>query len=333
MKFLNVIKSALTDAVRASLALFKIMIPVLIAIKILKELGVIAYLAVPLAPVMELVGLPAQSGLIWAMAMANSLYAAFAVYVSLMPDLGVLSVAQVTVLGTMMLIAHSLPVECRITQKCGLSFRGQVMIRISSAFLCGMLMHFCFSSLDILGEPAQVVVLGKTEDGSLGAWAWGLVQNLGSIFVVILCLMSIIRILNYLHITDLFIKLLGPVLRAIGIGKEAGAITIIGLTMGITYGGGLIIHEAQGDRLSRADVFSSVTLMGLSHGLIDDTALMMLMGASIYGVLWGRLAFSLVLMAIFTRFLTTRVMQRDTVWNRVFIRKGFLTAGPSGNGR
>ncbi|NMC48238.1 MAG: hypothetical protein GYA47_02220, partial [Desulfovibrio sp.] len=58
--------SALRDAVRISLDLYKIMIPVIIGVKILKELDLISLLAVPLSPLMELTGLPADMGLVWA---------------------------------------------------------------------------------------------------------------------------------------------------------------------------------------------------------------------------------------------------------------------------
>ena len=50
------------DALSVSYQLFKVMVPVLIAVKILKELGLIRYLAIPLEPVMARVGLPRRDG-------------------------------------------------------------------------------------------------------------------------------------------------------------------------------------------------------------------------------------------------------------------------------
>jgi hypothetical protein len=74
--------------------------------------------------------------------------------------------------------------------------------------------------------------------------------------------------------------------------------TIIGLTMGIAYGGGLILHEIRTGALDRKDVLASVRFMGLSHGVIEDTLLMMLLGASVNVILWGRLAFTLLVMGM-----------------------------------
>ncbi len=295
------VRSTLTDAVRTSLDLFKIMVPVIIVVKILLEFGVIDYLAVPLAPFMEMVGLPAKTGLIWAAAIANSIYAAIMVYVALIPDLPTLSVAQITSLSTMMLIAHSLPLEARIIQKCGPSLWGQVFLRLFSALVCGAIIHLVCSRWGLLSEPAELIFRVENRETTLIEWVWGEIRKLGIIFVIILVMVSLLRILGHLKITDLFIRILRPVLRLIGIGMEAATITIIGLIMGIGLGGGLIIQEARSGRLSKKDIFASASLMGLSHGLIDDTLAVMLLGPSVFGVLWLRLAYTLLVVALLTR--------------------------------
>ena len=90
---------------KASYDLFKIMIPVIVLVRVLEQLEVIGYLAAVIDPAMKLVGLPEQSGLIWATAMMTNLYAGMAVFVSLDVPM---TAAQATVLTTMMLIAHNL---------------------------------------------------------------------------------------------------------------------------------------------------------------------------------------------------------------------------------
>ena len=319
MRLINAARQTIVDAVKTSLELFKIMVPIIILVKILKELGLIGYLAVPLTPFMELVGLPAKTGLVWATALANNLYSAIIVYVALIPEMPPLSVAQVTVMCTMMLIAHNLPVEARITQKCGVTFGGQVLIRLLGALACGVLLNLVFTHFDVLQEPATVIWRAKAEADTIPAWALGQARNLGAIFCIIFLVMAVMRLLNYLRITDLFSKLLEPVLRFMGIGREAATITIIGLTMGIAYGGGLIIHEAQKGNLSKNDVFAAVSLMGLSHALIEDSLLMVLVGASTYGIFWGRLLFSLLAVAFLTRYVVGKINGGSVFWRKVFL--------------
>ncbi|MBF0527919.1 MAG: hypothetical protein HQK55_01350 [Deltaproteobacteria bacterium] len=279
------------------------MVPIIVAIKVLKELGLIDYLAVPLTPIMELVGLPSQTGLVWAASIANGLYSGILVYTALIPDMPTISVAQITVLATILLIAHNIPVEVRITQQCGVGIWSQLVLRFGGALICGVMLHLIFSRWNLLSEPAVILWQVKAPaDPSWLTWAMGEGRNLLSIFVIIFILMTVMRLLNYFHITDLFNRLLQPILRLMGIGKEAATITIIGLTMGIAYGGGLIIHEAHRGKMKQHDIFAAVSLMGLSHALIEDSLLMSLLGASLYGILFARLLFSLVVVAGLTRF-------------------------------
>ena len=296
-----VLKEVFRESVQVSLLLFKVMIPIIIGVKILTELGWIRYLALPFSPLMGLVGLPSQAGLIWATAVFNNIYAAIVVYMSLMSDMPVLTTAQATVLGVMILIAHSLPLECKVVQKCGVGFWGQAVLRMIGALACGMIFHLVFSYGNLLAEPSEIAWTAPEKSLPLTLWAWNEIKNLCTIFVLIVGLMLMMRVLNYLRVTDFFIWCLNPVLRFIGIGRDAATITIIGLTLGLSLGSGLIIHEARSGRLSQRDIFSSVFLMGLSHSLIEDTILMLLIGASFYGVFWGRLAFSLVATAVLTR--------------------------------
>ncbi|MDX9896484.1 MAG: hypothetical protein RBS34_13635, partial [Desulfofustis sp.] len=49
------------------------------------------------------------------------------------------------------------------------------------------------------------------------------------------------------------------------------------------------------------EIFNSLALMSLSHGLVEDTLLMMAIGGMLGGILWGRLLFSLLVIFILVR--------------------------------
>ena len=295
------------DALGASLALFKVMIPIVVLVKLLKEFGLIAPLAAPLGPVMEAVGLPAGLGLVWATAMLSNIYSALVVFQAMLPQLGLFTQAQATVLAVLMLIAHNLLVEGQVTKSCGVSFLGQNALRAGGALACAWLLHRVLQAGGWLQDPALMLWNPPAEDGSLVSWAVGEARNLGWIFVIIFSLMGLMRVLNLLGLTRLMERLLTPLLKLMGIGPTAATVTVIGMTMGLTYGGGLIIHETRAGHLSRRDVFASVSLMSLSHALIEDTLLMTLIGASAWGTLLARLVFSLVVTAILSRVAVRRV--------------------------
>ena len=220
----------------------------------------------------------------------------------MVPTMDPLSVAQITTLTTMMLFAHSLPVECKVAQKCGVSMTGQIVVRMLSAFAVGFLMNLVFTKTGIFAEQSKVLWEPQLPEAGILPWALNETNNLVYLFFIILALFALMRLLTYYGITEKLNQLLKPVLQAIGIGKDAATLTVLGLSLGITYGGGLIIHEVKSGKLSKRDVFASLTLMGLAHALIEDTLLMMLLGAHTSGTLWTRLVFAIIFVAIMMRF-------------------------------
>ncbi len=292
--------AVLKRSVRISLELYKIMVPIIIGVKILQELGLITWLALPLKPVMHLVGLPPEMGLVWATAMINNIYSGMIVFVSLAGD-HALSVAQVTVLCTMILVAHSLPVELQIVRKSGPRLGFQALLRIVGALVLGWLLARLYAWGGWLQEPNVILWQPKPESASLLDWALGQVQNLAMIFVIIVVLNAAMRVLTAIGLTGLCVRLLAPVLRMLGIGPEAGTLTIVGMVMGLSYGGGMIMHEAHSGKVPPKDIFSSLSLMALSHSVFEDTLLMAVLGAHSSGLLWGRVVFTLVVVALLVR--------------------------------
>lgn len=316
----------LRDPVRLAMDLFKVMIPVIVCVRILQQLDLIRFLALPLGPVMTLVGLPPEMGLVWATAMLNNLYGGIAVLLSLVDDAPVNS-AQMTVLCSMMLVAHTLPIELKIARLSGPRLVFQAVSRLGCALLLGWMLHVAYGGLGLLEGPANILMAppaqSQLQEQPWPAWALGQCRNLISIFLIILCLFLLMRLLHRVRAIELMNRMLRPLLRLLGIGPEASAVTVIGLTLGVTYGGGLIIHEARSGKLSKEDVFFSLTLMGLSHALVEDTLLMLMAGGHISGVLWARLVFSLAVVGLIVR-LTARLP-------RAFCDR-FLWGEPSGKG-
>jgi len=292
------------DALKLSFDLFKIIVPVVITVKILQELGLIQYLAMPLAPFMRLVGLPAEMGLVWATAILNNLYGAVVVLLSLVKDTPI-NTAQTTVLCTMMLVAHNLVIELKIAHSSGPRLTFQTLSRLVSALVLGWLLHLFYSRSGLLQQPVSIVLKpepGSTVQGeSWVSWAVGEAQNLLSIFFIILGLFLLMHLLKKFKIIDAMNRALRPVLKIMGIGPEASAVTVIGLTLGIAYGGGLIIHEARTGHIPKRDVFYSLTFMGLCHALIEDTLLMVMVGGHISGLLFARIAFSLAAVSLIVK--------------------------------
>jgi len=277
-----------------------IMIPVIIVTKILEELGWISYLSVILEPMMSFIGLPGSLGLVWATAILTSPYGGVAVFAALAPGLD-LSIAQVTVLCSAMLIAHSLPVELIISKRAGANFMPIALLRLAGGLVYAFLLNRICLAFDFWQN--QAVIFFKTTAGSLTIQQWGLeqIQNLGLIISIIFCILVAMRFLKAFGLLGMLEKLLAPVLPVFGMSEHAAPVTVVGMIMGIGIGGALIIRETSTGKMSREEVFNSMALMGLCHGLVEDTLLMVAIGGKLGGILWGRILFSLVVVFLIVK--------------------------------
>lgn len=293
-------KGFLLDVVTVYRILLKVMVPALIVVKALDMAGGTGWLAWLLAPAMSVVGLPGEMGIVWAAALLTNIYTAMIVYASLALS-EPLTVAQVTVLGVMVLVAHSLPVEAAVAKAAGVSWRATLTLRLGGALALGGLLNLAYSAGGWLQTPSRLMWQPTAVEPGLAAWALDQLWMLVGIFFVIAALMAILRLLRVLGIERLMHVLLAPVLKLIGIRREAANITIIGTTLGLSFGAGLLLKDARGGTLSRRDIFLTLGFLGLCHSLIEDTLLILLLGADLSGVLWARLAFALIVIAALAR--------------------------------
>lgn len=309
------LRSLVKEIFSISYNLFKIMIPIIIIVKVLEELGGIKYIAMALEPFMQFVGLPASMGLVWATTMLTNIYAGMIIFISSTNE--TLSVAQVTILGSMMLLAHSLPVEVRIAQKAGVRLLFTLVLRIGGALLLGFLLYKLYSTGNWLTQPNHAIWSPQVEtDKSLLTWAINQIKTLSQVFVVIAVLVVFLKILKLSGIEKLLAFILKPLLKIIGLSEKTTSISIIGITLGLTYGGGLLINEAKKGNISQLDIFGSLSLLAICHSLIEDTLLIMLLGADLSGILYIRVFFSLILIMIIVRIVKNI--------NQVMMNKYFL---------
>jgi len=282
--------------------LIRITIPVAVATKILEELGLISHLSLVLEPLMAILGLPGALGLVWATAMLTNIYGGIAVFAALLPGLTLTS-AQVTVLCSVILIAHSLPVELSVSKRAGAPLLPIAAIRLLGAVVYGALLNRICLAFDLWQQPAVLLFKASAKSDGLLQWGIDLGQNLGLIVVVIFLIIVCMRLFRRIGFLGLLEKILAPVLPFFGMSRNAAPITVVGMIMGIGYGGALIIRETATGKLAKDEVFNSMALMGLCHGLVEDTLILAAIGGKFGGILWGRIIFSLIVTYLLVRVL------------------------------
>ncbi len=165
-----------------------------------------------------------------------------------------------------MLLMHALPVEGSIAKRIGLTWMVTLLLRVGGGFVFALLLNAIYTAGGWLQNPNRISLPTLPQPQTL---------------------VCVLRLLRYCHIERLIGYALSPLLRLLGISERAVNITLIGLTLGLAYGGGLLIKEADKGNLSKHDLFSAICLLSLSHSVIEDT-------------------FTAVIIAILTRWAKTR---------------------------
>lgn len=297
------------DIVSTTLTLFKVMIPMIILVEIADKLGGVELLSELLEPLMSILGLPSSMALVWATTMLTNLYAGILVLVN--TDVA-LSVAQVTVLGSLLLVCHGLPIEGMISKRAGVPMWTTLAVRIGGGLLFAWLQAIYYAHTEQSQELAQILWSNDTAGyANYYEWTLGQIENLFAIFCVISALIVMLRLLKLFRIEHLMSLLMVPFLKVLRVSREAANLAVIGITLGLSYGGGLIINESQKGRLTKHDAVITVLLLNLVHSVFEDTALIMLLGADLNMILWARIVFSIVAMAVISQIYLTVVTQKS----------------------
>jgi hypothetical protein len=314
-------KGLFKDSYFVSVSLLKVLIPVIIVVKLFIELGGVKYIAIVLGPLMTALGLPPEFALVYATTLLTNLTGGILVLMELLRTQS-FTVEQITVLSILMLFAHSLPVEGRVAQKVGLRLRVTLVLRIGGGFVLAWLLHLFYSKYGLLNQPFTISWQPGTVNEGLLGWITSQIKSLTIVISFIIALLFLLRILKLIGVEKLMVSILTPLLRLLGIGEQAATLSIVGITLGISYGGGLLLNEVKKGHLSRQDVFATMSMLSLCHSMIDDTILMLLLGADVNAIIWARLVFSITVIAILVRFV--RVLP-FAIWDSYLVRwnKGY----------
>ncbi|CAD5264267.1 Nucleoside recognition protein [Bosea sp. 62] len=304
---------------RETLAVYRelvvIMVPIAVATQALAELGVIKAASPWLAPAMKLFGLPPELALAWLTGLLVGMWGGVVVLFTLIPTLA-LSTADMTVFSSLLLMAHAIPVEQRIVAKAGPNFWATSIIRIAGAMAFAALLHLLFSATGWLSQPIAPVWQPAAGEGGWLGFAYGTAKTLLVMLAVLLVLSWAMQLLRAAGILDVLYKGLAPLFRLVGLRQEALPFTTVGLLLGISYGSGLMLAEVRRQPIEPRQIVLASVFMGFAHSLIEDTLIMVALGADIATILLGRLVFAIAATAaiafVLDRFSDAPIAQGDS---------------------
>jgi hypothetical protein len=113
-------------------------------------------------------------------------------------------------------------------------------------------------------------------------------------------LITLLEILRLIGIEEIVRICLSPFLKILNIGQSASTIVVVGLTLGLGFGGGLMIKDVKQGLVAPRSAVGALIFINLFHSLIEDTAILLLIGPSLMTiiVIRGLFVFALTFLLI-----------------------------------
>lgn len=283
--YLNTIRERST---RMFATIAKIMLPVMIIVYVADIFGAVKIAGEFMQPAMSFLGLPQEAGIIWATTILTNIYGGMASMAAL-TDLQMTG-AQVSAMGAMMLFAHNVPTEQTIVKKSGASVLFTGAMRFGVGIIYAVLTTRICNYMGWLQDPVSFAWMHKDAGLTQGppdflTWTISTAQSLLMVFIVIIALVVLLDLMERLGITKLFTKMLMPIIRICGLDEKTAPLTTLGMLLGLAYGGALIIEAAKREPYSKRTLLLAMTTLSLFHGIIEDTILILAIGADIWVIL------------------------------------------------
>lgn len=275
---------------RTGLWITKMMLPITFGVAMLKWMGVIGLLSEWFAPAFEYVGLTSEGVLVFITGALTNLYGAIALIATLGIDY-----RMATILAVMGLICHNLIVETVIQRKAGASVAYIVLLRVVGAIVAGVLLNQMLPA-DYSGELIIERQAGSTMAlGSImSEWFFSIVKLLPMMLLLIVSLNCLQQILREYRLIDYLTVPVKPLMRVFGLSGNSSFLWIVMNTLGLTYGGSVLIADCESGEISSHDARLLNTHVALSHSLLEDTLLFAAIGIGAFWLFVPRLVLSVI---------------------------------------
>ncbi|WP_305041166.1 nucleoside recognition domain-containing protein [Geoalkalibacter sp.] len=130
---------------------------------------------------------------------------------------------------------------------------------------------------------------------------WGACLLGVKLTAIVVPLVVAFELLRYLPFFRRVGEGIDPLMRGMGLSRNAAVPLFTGIFLGIAYGAGIIIRVAREKNLSRREVFLVGLFLATCHAVIEDTLIFVVIGGDLWIMLGVRLLVAVVLTALLAR--------------------------------
>ncbi|MGF7186350.1 hypothetical protein GGQ84_002447 [Desulfitispora alkaliphila] len=135
-------------------------------------------------------------------------------------------------------------------------------------------------------------------DGVIGS-----LKNVITIALIVIPLMIGLEVAKDINLLDRINGWMYPAAKLFKISKEATFPLLVGLIFGISYGAGVILQYAREGRLTKRELVIVNTFLAISHALVEDTLLFVVVGASGTMLIISRMVLAIIVTIIVAHFI------------------------------
>ncbi|MDD2306351.1 MAG: hypothetical protein PHP53_16730 [Prolixibacteraceae bacterium] len=287
-RLLKSVKTALPQGMKTAIWLLKLTIPVSFAVFLLDFFGILNVVAAWVAPLFKLIGLSGQASIVLITSFFTNIYSVIAV----MTTLG-FGFREGTILAVMCLISHALIVETAIQKKTGSSPWRMIFTRLSASFIAAFMLNLILPAEAITNSENVIRSAGEFTP-ALTNWLSSMLVTTIKIVVLVNLLLIIQKILNEFGLIKWILMPFAPLLKVMGLPSSTGFLWVVANTLGLGYGGAIMINEAEEGRLSRADADLLNHNIAISHSQLEDPLLFVAMGFHLGILIWPRILLAII---------------------------------------
>lgn len=289
---------------RAFLKLMMIVGPVYTFVTILKYTPVLEAFARLMAPFMRFFRLPGEAAMALILGNFINIYASLGAITALK-----ITGAQLTVLSLMVLISHSQILETAVFFQIKAKWWLLWMVRLLLSFAAGVGLSALIVPAGDYGRTALDFATLRQEFVLLPAlrfWVLGLLSTGVKMVLVLVGIFILLELARRYGVLERVLRGLKRVIGFMGYSDDAGMPWLAGNVFGIVFGAGLIVESVKESRLTPKQVTLVATFLSICHGLFEDTAIFLVLGANFFWIVVPR-----IILAVIVTYVLSRVLRDE----------------------
>ncbi len=275
--------------------MLRIIIPISFITSLLSYSGWMDRIDFLLQPVMSLLNLPSMAALPLLVGMLTGIYGGIASMVMLP-----LTSDQMTLIAVFLLISHNLVQEGIVQAKSGIHPLKATLFRLAASVITVIIVAG-FLKPDTLAVMSEGMSRVATQPLMIILKNWFIASFYLCIkmFVIIMALMILLGIMKSFNIIHYIVRVISPVLKAMGLKQKVGILWITAAVFGIAYGAAVIVEEVKEGNFDRQELEKLHISIGINHAMVEDPALFLTLGLNAFWLWVPRLLTAVLAVHLF----------------------------------